>query len=273
MPDWRAIFVAVVCAAAAAQAQDRFEIQVYDSEVARAGEPGLEVHVNYVASGSSFAEGPELTANHVLHTTLEPHFGLFGWAELGGYLQGALRPDGSYDYAGAKLRFKAKWPEKLFGFLGLAVNTELSLIPEAYEANRWGSEVRPIVDARIGPFYASVNPILATDLEGPFAGHPQLEPAAKLALFVVPAVAVGAEYYGGFGPLDSPLPSADQDHHLYGALDFAGAWFDLNLGVGRGFGTGEAWVAKAIFGVHPRDPAPSTSRRGAANALRVAAAR
>lgn len=268
MPDWRALFAAVVCAAAAAHGQDRFEIQVYDSEVAREGEPGLELHLNYVASGNPVAEGAELPANHVLHTTLEPHLGLFGWAELGGYLQGALRPDGSYAYAGAKLRFKAKWPAKLFGFLGLAVNTELSLIPEAYEANRWGSEVRPIVDARIGPVYASVNPILATDLAGPLAGHPQLEPAAKLMVFVVPALAVGAEYYGGFGRVDSPLPRAEQDHHLYGVFDFASAWFDLNVGVGRGFGTGERWVAKAIFGIHPPDPGPHEPAANAASVPR-----
>jgi hypothetical protein len=243
--------------ATGAAAQDRFEIQVYDSEVAGALEPGVELHLNYVASGSTAPSGPELPTNHVFHMTLEPHLGLFGWAEVGGYLQGALQPDGSFDYAGAKLRFKAKWPEKLFGVVGLAINTEVSSIPVAYEANHWGTEIRPIVDARLGLFYASVNPILSTDLEGPDAGHPQFEPAAKLGLFLLPGFSLGAEYYGGFGPIDSPLPASERDQHLFGALDFTSDYFDLNFGVGRRFDQGAPWVAKAILGFHPRgEPAP-----------------
>jgi hypothetical protein len=241
----RAALAICVLFAARASAQDRFEIQVYDSEVAAAGEPGLELHLNYVARGSA-------ETNHLLHLTLEPHLGVFGWGEAGGYLQGALRPDGSFDYGGAKLRFKLKWPEKILGgALGLAANFELSLVPERYEENRWGSEVRPIIDARIGPVYASFNPILSTDLAGPLAGHPQFEPAAKVAFFLLPQLSIGPEYYAGLGPLDSLLPSASQSHALYGVLDFAGRYFDLNLGAGHGFAAGDEWVVKAIVGVHP----------------------
>jgi hypothetical protein len=250
----RALLACLLLTAAAASAQDRFEIQVYDSEVAKPGEPGLEMHLNYVAKGTeTVSPGGELPNQHVLHLTLEPHLGVFGWGELGGYLQGALRPDGSFDYGGAKLRFKAKWPEKLLGVIGLGLNAELSRVPAAYEQNRWGSELRPIIDAKVGILYASINPILSTDLAGPEAGHPQFEPAAKLSLFALPALSFGAEYYAGLGPIDSPLPVTQQDHHLFGVLDFAGASFDLNFGVGRGFGSGEGWVAKGIIGVHPRD--------------------
>jgi len=261
----RALLAFSLLVAFGASAQDRFEIQVYDSEVAPAGEPGLEMHLNYVANGTqTVSPGGELPSQHVLHLTLEPHLGLFGWGELGGYLQGALRPDGSFDYAGAKLRFKARWPEKLLGVVGLGLNAELSRVPAAYEQNRCGSELRPIIDARIGLLYASINPILSTDLQGPDAGHPQLEPAAKLSLFALPELSFGAEYYAGLGPIDSLLPIARENHHLFAVLDFAGAWFDLNLGVGRGFGEGEGWVAKAILGLHPRgEPIlPSGQRNG-----------
>src|SRR5471032_2268065 len=221
----RALLAFSLLVAFGASAQDRFEIQVYDSEVAPAGEPGLEMHLNYVANGTqTVSPGGELPSQHVLHLTLEPHLGLFGWGELGCYLQGALWPDGSFDYAGAKLRF----------------------------------------DARIGLLYASINPILSTDLQGPDAGHPQLEPAAKLSLFALPELSFGAEYYAGLGPIDSLLPIARENHHLFAVLDFAGAWFDLNLGVGSGFGEGEGWVAKAILGLHPRgEPIlPSGQRNG-----------
>jgi hypothetical protein len=253
-----------------ARAQDRFEIQVYDSEVARAGEVGLELHTNYVVAGArgTSPEG-ELATRHVLHLTAEPHLGVFGWGEAGAYLQSAVRPEGQVDFAGFKLRFKAKWPEKLFGgVVGLALNVELSRVPASYEANVWGTEVRPIIDARAGALYASVNPIVATDLQGPLAGHPQFEPAVKLAVFVAPQLALGAEYYAALGPVDAFLHASEQNHRLYGVLDLVTDYVDLNLGLGRGLGTAEPWVAKAIFGFHakgapPEDVPPPTLKPAA----------
>ena len=243
----------LLLASFAAAAQDRFEIQVYDSEVAEAGQFGLELHTNYAFSGSrSTSADGELATQHVLHATLEPHLGVSGWGELGGYLQSALRPDGSLDFAGAKLRFKAKWPEKFFGDrLGLSINFELSRVPGAYEANVWGSEVRPALDVRVGPIYGAFNPIVTTDLQGALAGRPQFEPAFKLAVFARPALSFGSEYYAAFGPFDGVLPAAQQNHRLYGVVDYASDYVDLNFGVGRGFGSAEPWVAKAIFGIHP----------------------
>jgi hypothetical protein len=237
----------------AAAAQDRFEIQVYDSEVAEARHFGAELHLNYVISGTTaVAPDGELPTQHVLHTTLEPHYGLFGWAEVGAYLQGALQPDDGYDFAGWKLRFKARWPEKLLdGRLGLAINFELSRVPASYEANVWGTEIRPIVDFRQGIFYVSFNPIVDTDLEGALAGKPQLEPALKLALSASRDIALGIETYAALGPIDGILPLSEQSHQLYGVIDIAGAWVDLNFGVGRGWGAADGWVAKAIIGFHP----------------------
>ena len=253
------IALPILLASLAAAAQDRFVIQVYDSEVAEPGHFGLELHTNYVLRGSreTSLEG-ELPTEHVLHATLEPHLGVFGWGELGGYLQSALRPDGSFDYAGAKLRFKAKWPEKFFGErLGLSLNVELSRVPAAYEPNIWATEIRPALDLRVGQLYGSVNPIIATDLQGALAGRPQFEPAFKLAFFVRPEISVGGEYYAAFGPFNGFLPAALQNHRLYAALDFDSDYFDLNLGVGRGFGTAEPWEAKAIFGIRPPGTPPS----------------
>jgi hypothetical protein len=167
-----------------------------------------------------------------------------------------LRPEGSFDYSGVKLRFKAKWPRKFFDDrLGIALNVEVSRIPGAYEPSVWGSEIRPAIDLRVGPVYGSVNPIVSTDLQGPLAGHPQFEPAFKLAFFARPELSFGGEYYTAFGPFDSFLPAAEQNHRLYGVLDFAGEFFDLNLGLGRGFGSADPWVAKAIFGIHAKSPA------------------
>src|SRR5438874_985428 len=114
-----------------------------------------------------------------------------------------LRRGGDLAFAGAKLRVKVRWPERVRERrIVLALDGELSAVPARFEPNVWGSELRPIVDLSVGRFYAAVNPILATDLQGTLAGHPRLEPAAKLAIKLDDASSLGIEGYGAFGPID-----------------------------------------------------------------------
>src|SRR5713101_7465237 len=128
----RALVLVLFCAAAA-RAQDAFEIQVYDASTAPPLTPGLEVHLNGVLHGSEQASpAGELPTHHVAHATLEPHLGLTDWLEVGAYLQSALRPEGTYDYAGTKLRMKARLLEPVFVWLSLAVTEALSLGAEYY---------------------------------------------------------------------------------------------------------------------------------------------
>ena len=248
-----------------AAAQDRFEIQVYDSQTAPPMALGLEVHINYDAKGATQGtDDGELPTDRVSRYTLEPHLGLADWCELGGYFQTALRPEGRFDYAGVKLRFKARLLRPVANLIGLAVNTEISAIPRAYEASRFGSEVRPIADLRYRRLYVSFNPILSIDFAGPLAGHPQFQPATKLSLDVIKGLALGVEHYAGLGPIDGLLSASRQTHFVYAALDWTSSLFDLNLAGGRGFGQADPWVVKAIVGVHwePQDAAhPSLAAR------------
>src|SRR5262249_36236632 len=158
-------------------------------------------HVNYVAQGSKLpSRDGELPSNHVSHYTLEPHIGLTPWLEAGAYFQTALRPDNQFDYAGVKLRTKGRLPFRPAGF-GFALNVEVSSVPKIYEAARIGSEFRPVIDFRSGRLYLSVNPIVSVDFDGPWAGHPQLQPAAKLAVELIGGLAIGCEYYAALGPV------------------------------------------------------------------------
>ncbi len=84
-----------------ARAVDPFEIQVYDATVAPPRTAGVELHMNSVVSGSRASVPPELPPHHQSHFTLEPSVGLTDWWEVGAYLQTALLPDGSFEYAGA----------------------------------------------------------------------------------------------------------------------------------------------------------------------------
>lgn len=241
----------------AAAAQDRFEVQVYDAETAAPAHAGVELHLNSVLDGtrSPSADG-ELPTHHVIHVTLEPHIGLFRWCELGAYLQAAVRPDGSLDYAGLKLRWKARLPRRLArGLLGLALNIELSAVPATYEANVYGSELRPVIDLAWRRLYLSLNPILGIDIGGARAGQPQLEPAAKAAVTIVPWLSAGLEYYGGYGSIADPLPLSEQTHRLLGVFDLTrriGEYLDFSVNLGAGYnlsGSGDRWLLKAIIGI------------------------
>ncbi len=242
--------LAVVCGfVRAAAAQDAFEIQVYDSETAPPGDTGLEVHLNYVASGVAMTSPDgELPSDRVAHLTLEPHVGLASWCEGGAYFQTALRPDGSFDYAGVKLRLKTRIPRRFgHGTVGLALNGELSAVPRIYEPTGLGGELRPIVDVTWKRLYASVNPILGFDFFGAEAGHPQLEPAATVLVLIDRGWAMGVEYYGVLGPIDRPLPAAEQVHRLFAVATVTHKWFGLHVGGGYGFAAGDKWIAKAIL--------------------------
>ncbi len=245
------LLVALGLVPARALAQDNFEIQVYDSETAGPWHFGLETHLNYVARGTTAASPDgQAPTDHQFHLTFEPHLGIGTWAELGMYLQTAVVPNGGFEYAGVKLRCKLRLDEKLAGHIGLAVNFEISNVPGQFEPNVWGSEIRPIIDGRWGIFYASLNPIVDIDLQGPDAGLPQLQPAAKVSFDVIRSLALGLEYYGAFGPITRMLPVSQSTNRLFAALDFASDYLDLNFGVGYGFTGSEKWLVKAILGFH-----------------------
>lgn len=233
---------ALLAVPAIAGAQDAFEVQVYDAVTAQRGETGLELHLNLHA-----VDG----ADDETHLTFEPHYGLTAWAELGGYFQTAATTGGDLAYAGVKLRLKLRRPERAWNDrIGLAINGELSVVPSRFEPEVWGGELRPIVDLTAGRLYASINPILAFALRGDVAGHPQLEPAAKLTVKLSDDIAIGGEAYGAFGPIDDL--GSERASRVFGVVDVAGSWWDLNLGGGYGWGSSDHVVAKLIVGIHPR---------------------
>ncbi len=234
-----------------AWAVDPFEIQVYDGTANAPGVPGLELHLNRVFDGVKTAEAPALPMHQQTHMTLEPSMGLTDFLELGGYLQTAVRPDGTFDYAGAKGRAKFVLPDSGVQHLRLGVNLELSLLPERYDPSRVGSEVRPIVAWENERFQFAANPIVGIPLGTPErASGPTFEPAAMAKVKLFSALAVGVEYYAGIGPIAKPRPWAEQEHYLYEAIDITS--FDaveINAGIGEGLTNGSnALVAKLILG-------------------------
>jgi hypothetical protein len=231
----------------AARALDAFEIQVYDGTANPQGVFGLELHVNGVASGQTTAPPPELPPNHQVHLTLEPSYGIRPWWELGGYLQTALRADGAYDFAGVKLRTKLVTPPAWSTRTRFGVNLEVSWLPERYEADRWGMEVRPIAAWDVAHLRLAVNPIIDVPLTGAAA---TFEPAAYALVDLRGVMSAGVEYYAALGPLTGLSAWRDQQHYLFEVANLLAVRnFELNVGIGQGLtASSNALVAKAIFG-------------------------
>lgn len=247
------VFVSIgaVSVAGRARAIDPFEVQVYDGTANDQGEAGIEVHLNRVADGIRVGAPPELPTHHQTHVTFEPSFGVTRTWELGGYFQTALRADGTLDYAGVKLRSKHVMPPDWHPHARLGVNFELSLVPETYERDRWGVEVRPIVAWESQRWLFALNPIVGQSLAGDGAREgPTFEPAGKIAHKIDKQIAFGFEYFADFGPIASPLASRGQRHYLYEVIDLLAIdRFELNAGVGEGLTQGSNGVVfKLIVG-------------------------
>jgi hypothetical protein len=240
------------------RAIDAFEIQVYDGTANPARTPGLELHVDHVLWGATTATPPELPANHRTTFTLEPSFGVFDSWELGAYFQTALRADGEFDYAGVKLRSKFVTPPGWHERLRLGVNFEFSILPRAYDRDRYGGEVRPIVAWEDEHWLFAANPILdfsfaSTD----FGRGPEFEPCVMAKRKLGP-IALGLEYYAGLGPIRHPLPWSDEDEYVYETFDLISLpGVEVNFGVGEGLSAASSdLVAKLNLG-YTWDPSPA----------------
>jgi hypothetical protein len=243
---------AIALASPCAGAVDPFEIQVYDGTANAPGVPGLELHLNYVGRGLTQSAPPELPLNHQTHATLEPSLGVLPWWELGGYLQSVIRADGTFDYAGFKLRSKFVTPESDKRLWRLGANLELSYLPDKYDRDQWGGELRPIAAWENHRWLFAVNPIVDVSLRGEgWRAGPTFQPAAKAAYKWEGSLGVGFEYYANLGAFgDGFAALRDQEHYIYEVIDLlAIEGVEVNAGLGEGLTPGsQSVVAKIILG-------------------------
>ena len=261
-----ALALAFVLSVRPALAVDPFEIQVYDGTADAPGVPGLELHANYVASGLSTAPPPQLPENHVTHLTLEPSLGVLPWWEIGGYFETAIQKDGTFDYAGIKLRSKFVTPPGWHPHVRLGVNLEVSLLPQSYDRDRWGAEIRPIAAWENASWMFVVNPIVDLSLAGPDASAgPTFEPCGMALYKIKTLISVGLEYYSNFGPFSGFVPLREQEHYLFEVVNLLSVKrLELNVGVGEGLTPGSnGLIFKTIVGYElDSDEKPSVARGG-----------
>lgn len=244
-----------------AWALDLAEIQVYQSEVNRPGQFGLELHANHTLRGKREVEYPgHVPPDRVTRLTFEPAIGVTEWLELGMYFQLLRGPDDGVQYAGAKLRAKLVVPERISGRYMFGLNIEVGRIPHAIEVDGWANELRPIVGYKDGWVLVSFNPIIGYAFTGPERFRPHFEPALKGWINTQLGFALGGEYYAGLGLFDQGFSRwRGQEHLALVAFDLAekanaaedddDEW-EWNVAFGRGFGpaTAQEWLLKTIVG-------------------------
>jgi len=132
------------------------------------------------------------------------------------------------------------------------VNLEVSAIPAAYERDRFGAEVRPIVAFTVaGRLAFAVNPILDFAFTHPAAGEgPSFEPALSAVYVVRDLLSAGVELYSDYGPLAHPVGWRAEQHYVFEVVNVL-RWkhVELNAGVGEGLTpASNRLVVKMILG-------------------------
>lgn len=228
------------------------EIQVYMDEIGRPHQLGLDVHVNYVPKGRTQADYPgEQASEGRTRITPEWSLALDGHTELGLYLPlMTIDRDGRFEAGGIKGRIKwvAPRPKDQDWFWGL--NFEIGQVSHDLDINPWNAELKGIVGTRKGPWTLAANLNVDWMVSGPDHTPVNFQVATKAAYRVSESTAVGVESYNslGGGRALGRLGAADQQTYL--VLDRAFGRWDLNLGVGYGYGQPEdRWTVKAVVGV------------------------
>ena len=225
------------------------EIQVYNAEINRPGQFSLQLHGNYVPRGRTAAAFPGgMVPDRAFNGTPEFALGITECWEIGAYLPYAVTRGGDFETGGGKLRTLVASPHAHDRRFFYGVNFELSDQPRLFEANHWGSEIRPIIGWRRPPIEFIVNPIVDVVLSGPRRTI-DFAPAARLACILSPAWTVGLEHYADFGPIDRFEPRGRQLQEIFAVADYTGRTLDVDFGAGRGLTSGsDDWTVKFILG-------------------------
>lgn len=236
--------------AAAAAAPE--EIQVYMDEMNKPGALGLDVHINAVSDGRTAPDYPgEQASVGRWRFTPEFSYGLTPNLELGAYLPlTTLDRDGNFAADGVKgrIKFLAPRPADQDWFWGL--NFELGKVAKKLDANPWNAELKGILGVHKGPWTVATNLNIDWEVSGPDHTPVSYQLATKVGYAVAKDLSLGVESYNDLGTARRFGRFSKQDQQLFLVADKSFGRWDLNLGVGRGFGQPEDhWTFKLIVGV------------------------
>jgi hypothetical protein len=241
---------AALALAAPAFAADE-EIQVYMDEIGQLHKLTLDVHLNHDIAGRKLPgfAGEQRSQGR---TRITPEFGyaLDGSWEVGAYLPlGNISNDGELSIDGAKLRLKYIAPHAAAGFFWGA-NLEIGYVNDSLDENAWNGELKGIAGWRSGRWTLATNLNLGFKVSGEIDAPADIGIAAKASYALSGHTSIGLETYNSFGELSHPSSLSRNDQQIYAVMDTSYRDWDLNLGVGWGYGEAEDhFIFKAIVGV------------------------
>jgi hypothetical protein len=204
-----ALFLVCLWFITTAQAQDRFEIHVYEYEPLSLHEYSLEAHLNIQ---------PNIPLTHV---TLEPTFGISENFALGFMFLNA-----STEFAGWRVLPHFYAPESWRLPFRLGFVAEFSFQKALYEENTRRVELRPILDREFSHWQVVFNPVVERALHGPGTRDGWRFEPALLVRLKRKVFSPSIEYYG-----------EPKIHQLFLGGDWhATDLFSVNLGIGFGAG-------------------------------------
>ena len=227
------------------------EIQVYMDEINRPGEIGLDVHVNHVLAGDGTPDYPGAESSlHRLRITPEFSLGLTKTLELGAYLPLAtVARDGVVRVDGIKFRLKYLAPHQETGFYWGA-NLELGKVSRRLDINPYNGELKLIGGWRKGRWIVGFNGNIDFVVSGPQHDPISFELATKLGYKITPGLTLGVESYNGAGALRGLGHFGSSEQTTFFAVDTHLGRFDINAGLGKGYGTNtDSTVLKFTIGV------------------------
>lgn len=227
------------------------EVQVYMDEINPAGGVGLDIHANYVPSGDRATDYPgEQPSLHRWRITPEFSLGLGGGFEAGLYLPlTTIAPGEPWQAGGVKARIKWLAPHGDEGFYWGA-NLEIGRVSHRLDSNPWNGELKLIGGWRQGRWRVGMNGNFDFVVDGPGHDPVTAELASKIDYQVTNAIRLGVESYNGLGPMRDPGHLSDQEHATYLTMDAKLGRWDMNAGIGRGYGANaDRTIVKFIIGV------------------------
>jgi hypothetical protein len=244
-------FLAVAAAPPCKSAPE--EIQVYEDDLSTPGQFGVDVHNNFVASGSSAPSyAGEQPPNHVYRLTPEFYYGFSETVELGLYLLSTRSSDGDSHFDGTKVRIKYIAPHDGSRGLFWGANLEIGKTTRRVSETPWNGELKGILGFRTGPWTLIVNPNLDWSLSA-HGGPAAFAIDVKVAHAVSDKTEAGIEMYNELGPASGLQPLDQNSKTLYAVLDHDFGNFDLNAGLGRGLTPdSDRWTIKFIVGTRFR---------------------
>jgi len=229
------------------------EIQLYDASIAEVGQWTIQHHFNYTFNsrrGPDFPGG--LEPNHALNATPEFAYGVTPWFEFGFYIPWAVDHEGQFFSNAFKLRTLFVTPEEEKRTFWYGLNFEYDFPTKVFSQTRFAMEVRPIIgwrtmeNAQTAQWDLIVNPIV--DIGFGTFGDIDFAPAVRLDRKLAEDTYIALEYYTDLGRPDHFFPFQQQQHQLFGTVDFKVGEIAVDFGLGYGFTPGsDRFVAKTIL--------------------------